>query len=659
MSEFNSFYGGRRGASFTIVRSYSSVQEMVNNFKLGGSYKTVNYDDYVLINTENKNDPDNGKLYRRGYDYTNSMGGAEYIGQIVGPAGPAPHLELTTIDEVNNKQKTEGFEYRKGSGSYAPTENLVPGKYNQGGVDKYNDEITWAYCSVRDVNKKDTTAYIGFKIPYMVVDYTANSVSAYYNRSTNESSFTNQNLVERVDDGQHPFFEKWHISIPKGIKGDTFKNLRIIEANDSIQDYEGKSDDIENQRKILVYDYYHYDKAESGEPVSIFLGDFNIIDDIIVDEEGTITFQYSHDDDKVFNKKFKWIKSISLDNSNGHFTVLYNHDTSADGEPTKYETDLRWVNNVEVAADGTITLKFTNGVDTVLDNKIKWITQVTLDTNGTLTVTYNDSTTEVFDKEIQWITNISLSESGVFTVKYNNGTPDYTTNLKWPTNITIEDDGTIKVTFNNGNVDTYDKYLKIIDTITIDVGEEEGEGTQKVQVGYNTGVSEKIGNPLNYIIKSAISNDYHLLFLYSDPAKRQAIKEAGKNYTYEDRDDWADMGAIKSNDGILIGKHFDLTTYPEMATIEGAISYLQTNYPNGLTGLGQEGKIVTVGVGEENKSFYAFDYTTSGSAYKGWYYLGSFGDLSVVAGKENDEGTISQAAQLPIGGIWFIVKGDS
>lgn len=629
MSEFNSFYGGRRGASFTIVRSYSSIQEMVNNFKLGGSYKTVNYDDYVLINTENKNDPDNGKLYRRGYDYTNSMGGAEYIGQIVGPAGPAPHLELTTIDEVNNKQETEGFEYRKGSGSYAPTENLIPGKYTQSGVDKYNDEISWAYCSVRDVNKKDTTAYIGFKFPYTVIDYTASSVSAYYNRSTNESSFVNQNLVERIDDEQHPFYEKWHISVPKGIKGDAFKNLRVIEANDNIQDYEGKSDDVTNKRKILVYDYYHYDKLEGGEPVSIFLGDFNIIDNINVDDEGTITFEYSHDDDKIFNKKFKWIKSISLDNSNGHFTVLYNHDTDAEGEPTKYETDLRWVNNIEVAADGTVTLKFTNGEDTILDNKIKWITQVALDTNGTLTVTYNDNTTEIFDKQVQWITNISLSENGVFTVKYNNGTPDYTTNLKWPTNVTI------------------------------DAGETEGEGTQKVQIDYNNGESAKVGNPLNYIIKSAITSDYHLLFLYSDPAKRQAIKETGKNYTYEDRDDWADMGAIKSNDGILIGKHFDLTTYPEMGTIEGAISYLQTNFPNGLTGLGQEGKLVTVGVEEENKTLYAFDYTTSSGTYNGWYYLGTFGDLSVVAGKENDESTIVQASQLPVGGIWFIVKGDS
>jgi hypothetical protein len=45
-----------------------------------------------MINTAKKNDPDNGKIYRRGYEFNNSMGGAEFIGTIVGPAGHAPLL---------------------------------------------------------------------------------------------------------------------------------------------------------------------------------------------------------------------------------------------------------------------------------------------------------------------------------------------------------------------------------------------------------------------------------------------------------------------------------------------------------------------------------------------------------------------------------------
>ena len=141
--EYNSFYGGRRGASFIIVKSFKCIRKpdidnwfwkkviqeawenaskdnigtepsieewvvdncMVQAFEKGGAYKIVNYDEYVIIDTPNKNDKDNGKIYRRGYNYANdpnNLGGAEYIGQIVGPAGMAPQVEMKTIDEVTD-----------------------------------------------------------------------------------------------------------------------------------------------------------------------------------------------------------------------------------------------------------------------------------------------------------------------------------------------------------------------------------------------------------------------------------------------------------------------------------------------------------------------------------------------------------------------------
>jgi len=87
-----SFYGGRPGNSFTIVASFPNVQTMVEQFKRGPAYTEVHYDEHVIINTEDKNNPTNGQIYRRGYDYNNDMGGAELIGTIVGPAGKAPML---------------------------------------------------------------------------------------------------------------------------------------------------------------------------------------------------------------------------------------------------------------------------------------------------------------------------------------------------------------------------------------------------------------------------------------------------------------------------------------------------------------------------------------------------------------------------------------
>lgn len=481
--EYNSFYGGRRGASFVIVKNYPSIAEMVRAFKQGGSYKVVNYDEYVLIDTVNKNDKDNGKIYRRGYDYNNDLGGAIYEGQIVGPAGMAPHVEMKTIKEVDALNKTDGLVDEKGNtyrytkGSYKTTENLIPGKYVENGTNKYNDEISWALCSIRDKNSHETTAHVGFKFPYLVIDYTAESVNPYYNRSAYSETFVNQNLIQRKDDESHPFYENWHISIPKGIKGDALQNFRLISANDVIEHYVGQEDDIAHNRKVLVYDYYHYDKDANGEPKTLYLGDYNMISSVDIDEEGTLTIGYTHEDTQSFNKIFKWIKSISLNGNTGKLIVEYNHSQDKDGNATKYETDLRWVNNIQVAANGQVTLKYTTGADVVLNTKIKWVTK-----------------TEVL------------------------------------------------------------------------TGTTEGEGSQKLKITYNTGETAEIGNPLNYIIKTAISDTYHLLVYYADPEKRA---NATNKATYDGKDDWTDLGYIGNGTGVgaIVGKESDVAVAEVASTM--------------------------------------------------------------------------------------------
>ena len=386
--EYNSFYGGRRGASFVIAKRYSTIAEMITAFSQGGDYKTVNYDEYVLIDTENKNNPDNGKIYRRGYEYNNSMGGAIYEGQIVGPAGLAPHTEMHTIDEVEQIQEREDFTYRRGSGEYSPVGgNIIPGKYVEPGtgIIKYNDKISWAYCSVRDMNSHESTAHIGFKFPYTVIDYTTTSVSTYEN-----GNYADTSAATRTDDGSHPFYEKWNISIPKGVKGDTFKNFRVMVADNTIQSYTGQADDIANNRQVLVYDYYHYDEKENGDMKTYYVGDYNKISNITVSATGLVTIEYTHDDNDIYQ-------------------------------------------------------------------------------------------------------------------------------------------------------------MRIPTSVSINTGSTEGTGTQKVVITYANGDTEEIGQPLNYIMATAIDNRYHLLVYYSDPAKRSAFSPKA---TYNGKNDWADLGYIGNGTGV-------------------------------------------------------------------------------------------------------------
>lgn len=591
-----SFYGGRPGNSFIIITTYRSIADMVAKFKQGPNYTAVHYDEHVMINTVNKNDPDNGRVYRRGYDFTNTMGGAEYIGTIVGPAGKAPMLEMTTVAGVRSKHASEGYDERFTSGQYSPTGgNLVPGKTSNG----FNDAITWACCSIRNENDEDATAYIGFTFPYTVIDYETSWIEPYRG-----SRYADTSSATRVDDGKHPFFEKWHINVPKGVKGNAFMNLKVEAASTNVQEYPGQADDINHGRAILAYDYYNYDTYQSGAPVRLYLGDYNMIDNVSIDDEGTITIDYSHDDDSVLTKKIKWIKSVALNTKTGLFTVIYNHTTDASGNPTTYTTYLDWIDEVNVADDGTVTFGHTHEADTVFSKKIKWVTGVTINNNGTVTFKWNNGTADtvfgniikwissvnlaadgtltvgynngaadsVFSKAVKWITDVKIADDGTVTINYNNDDPAYVASqrLKWINDITLADNGTLTISYNNNSANTvfvnkirwltdatvanngtltliwnngtantvYPNLFKWISGCTVNIGESEGAGNQKFHIAWNDGTEEDVGNPINYIMNMAVDEDNHLLVRYSDPARRVG------GLTYNSIDGWTDLGRI-------------------------------------------------------------------------------------------------------------------
>lgn len=608
MSE--SFYGGKAGTPFVIAKSYNSVNAMIADFAKGPALTAVQYGEHVIINTEDKNNSNNGALYRRGYDYNNSMGGAIYVGTIVGPSGKAPMFELTTIENIKEITFKDSDEVRQGEGAWnISNKSLIPGKTDS----EFNDDIAWSYITIRDQHGTDTTAWVGIKIPYHVIEMDAQSVSAYYNRDKETADFKNVNLVERDDDQAHPFYSHWSVRIPKGIKGDALKNFRVVEASDAIQDYEGKTDDINNHRKVLVYDYYCYDAKENGEPKTLYLGDFNMIDTIDLADDGTFTITYTHDNTVTYTKKIKWITSTTLNSTTGVFHIDYN-----DG--SNYETTLKWINGISLADNGTITFTYTTGDSEILENKIKWITTAELETNGTLTINYNDGTKEVFDKKIQWITNITLTDEGILTINYNNDTPAFTKSLIWP----------VRIEFDSKD-------------------NEADPGTQVIKVTYNNGTIETIGQPLNSIMRMEVNPiNYHLLILFTNPAKRGTV-------TYDSITGWVDYGAIKNYDGVLIGPVLDDTTITSLknATVATCITYLNTAYPTGLTGNNQ-GKVLTISQDNDTMhTFYGFDYDANK-----WKYLGSFDKTTIYmcAARETDADYELKKKRLTNGGICFIIE---
>lgn len=622
----DSLYGGQPGVSFVLKESFSTYNDMVRAFQQGASYTDVWYGEYCLISSKNKNHPDNGKIYKRGLDYQNkTTGGAIYLGCIVGSSSGTPFVQIGTIDDVSEMAKTASSEtvhrrypvglnddgtvktnwqYNETTKSWSDvggdikddfsfgeeTKSIVPGKVvNDDGSITYNDEIKYTWVNIRkDDEDEDSWFYVGFEFPYLVTDYSIHHTSQY---DSSGNIMDNAATIDRIDDATHPYYQHWEIGTPKGLKGDTLRNLRVIVPTsleksrlytasaikvDSITGlttlgdpgYDGLDDDIASQRKIVVFDYYIYDKRINPDPIMIYLGDFNIISGIKVEDDGTLTVSYTHEDDTVYTKKIKWVSGVELTTGNGakggHFTLNYNNGD----EP--YETDLTWVKGIEISENGTVTYTYAGTNDGVISddgkkivaNFLKWVTGVSLTTgdgnlgghfkldynngdtpyetdltwvkgieiadNGDVTYTYSGTAggdipadgKKIVSNFVKWITDVSLNTgNGHFAVSLNTGEKACEGDLDWVKDVDIDQStGTITLKHTTGNV-VSDAKLKLLTRIDVD-------STGIATMYFNTGESTTVKNAdglTDYHIKtvnkislnSGIDEDKHITVLYN------------------------------------------------------------------------------------------------------------------------------------------------
>lgn len=588
----SNLYGGMPGSKFILKDCFPSIEAMVAAFRLGPSYTNVWYEEYCLIDTANKNDKDNGKLYRRGYDYTNDMGGAEYLGQIVGPSSGTPYFQLNTLEEAHDKSliTLEEDEYRRypygkdSDGNYLTTSDgqtiadfsfnmenaLIPGKDSSG---NFNDEIIWTWVNIRKDNADaDSWFYMGFKIPYLVVDYDAQTVSPY-----DENGDIKEKLVvlNKMDDGSHPYYENYLFDIAHGIKGDTLRRLRVITptAQDVIYaesaitirpdgsaaigqpGYAGQQDDIDNQRQIIVYNYYVYDKELNPEPIVVYLADYNQEKGIQVQDDGTVIFSQTHDDDIIFEKKLMWVSDISLTQGNGaeggHFRVDYNNGH----EP--YETDITWPKKIDIAEDGTVTITFagagdeltnhTTGIKTY-ENLLKWISQITLNTEtGVLQVGYNNESAP-YITTLDWIRSISLDDDGTIHFQHTaNGYDEvYNQKIRWVTGATIDPtNGTFRMTFNNGPDIT--GVLDYVSDIAID--EDSGDITI---TNVNSG-DTLLDAKLRKMVSAAV-NDTGVVTLTDNRGDNYNLKKTGTQEDYH----WRSIDNVSLAKGLTGDHHINI-----------------------------------------------------------------------------------------------------
>ena len=294
---------------------------------------------------------------------------------------------------------------------------------------------------------------------------------------------------------------------------------------------------------------------------------------------------------------------------------------------------------------------------------------------------YDTSASGTFNFEdlgaISSVESLSLSPTGLLTVRYT-GDEDRVVNvgnpIKWLTDVEIDTgiDETSQLPFDG-----------------------EGTGDQKVHLTFNTGDTQAIGAPLNYVLEMVISeasSEYpttpanHLLVRYSDPVLRTTLRTdyPDKIFTHKSNkyldpsttdgfkrfNDWFDLGHVMGPVGEAGGFHiigqYEVTDDSEIST------YLVDGVgPETMTGDATKAgwSYVIHNTTNDTKNIYCYDYTAStdtpgASSTSGkWFKLGEItggiaepSDVIIVA-KMDDEGQPQGISNKPLeDGIWLVTS---
>ncbi|HAU87367.1 MAG TPA: hypothetical protein DCW90_18345 [Lachnospiraceae bacterium] len=664
-----SFYAGPQGQSIVIKERFSSIEEMTAKFNLGRSYTDVWFGEYCLIATTNINDGHNGMMFRRGLNYNGTWGGAEYIGQFVGPSSGTPFFDITSFENVDSLFNTKKNATLKGADStndypdeiseryrYLPdivnndaeadaahnvwgdgvafdedglatTEkifdkdvNLKVSSYNVNNAlvsGKTNNDIKFKWFNVRTNNaSSDSWIHVGFQIPFPEFLFTGTWGSPYYEdgdergtTGTIKSSehgirFFEQNTYTN-DKRDQPFYNQWQVEIPRGIKGDTLRNLRIVKVsavntvndngiNINVYDWKdilakadktdqhlvytdlfdtnqtphvcklipknfytidanGKETTIPNiGAEVLIVDLLVYDYTNKPKAITAYLGFIKNIKDVTF-IDGILKIEYT--DGTSISWPVDYITNIEINDDNGQVTFVHSlvdHITT-DGLKVYKKTSgnrLNWVKDIHIAKNGQVYLE-TTGSDSK-DVKINEDENI-----------YYQRTDPLAGTVIKYIDNIAIG------------------------NNKDSDQGRVTITYNTG--ETYNRVIHSVNNIDLATGLRDDK---RVKITYNedtgdgrwTTSSSYIGNPINDIEASFINGvNYHLYVLWSDQKSRpndEVIEESpaatkwanrkwlinanknakdifGTDMSNSDYEGlyWQDMGAVKDQAGILVGYH--------------------------------------------------------------------------------------------------------
>lgn len=734
----SSFYGGKQGRTYNIVQRYSSVQQMCEAFAGGGAYTDANYGQYVIIDTVltqgRSSSLENGLLYRRGFDYNDSASqypkpdpedskyqdpqtgfdkqlyqqdwaiwaqhpgnGAIYIGQIVGPEGRSPEIQV---------EKWSDFEDQTASTQNQIEIDLTPGKVDQ---NTFNDVIKAGYVNIRDQHGDIVSAKIAFDIPYTVIEAEVVDHDAY----------STAGVVESPASTGHTFYYKWDFTVPNGKRGQDIQTVTIEDGSTTGSTVDGFGNQIVGSDKYYTYSVRDYTAAATGQ-LTEHLGrwPYRVIDGITLlnDTRTLVTWQngqmvnvgelYQNLNPSATNyddiKDLYWacIKAghIVEDDNVGHDSAYMPEITSLDQiglvVDNLQETAWRVVKIPETAPAHSIVISYTAGEDDQFDRVLRTVDHLSVDNKGNLYAFYSDDIDQSYYltniggldsvnmDDIDGIifnytngTSISYPIKQILSIDFYIGTPQKDEEGNWAYNeqgkLIFDDytqDSNLRIRYKDGQITTFE--IKRISQIVYN--NDDLTSNQHIRVRYLGGQQTNITTvPMNLVTAIGRQGD-NILVLYSDPDARDAIPNDKQvvvpswtdpvtGTTYQNLT-WYNYGPLGAQ--YHIQGEYDISDLKGDDTDPNFTIDLSEGFKGELAD--RMGWLVTVTDGSDNKHLYAFDYNDdlenpSHELYDNtpscWYEIMQ---LSAAMINPDRVVTISPASTVPTSlvdnGLWFVVS---
>lgn len=419
-------------------------------------YTEVWYGELCIIDTDNKLNPNNGKLFRRTLKQTGNryLGTedtlyAEYIGQIVGPSGAIPNFDFGSLDAERQKavgkkktyndetepldnsnwdyrypRKSDGYITNNTPSKYSDIKvldsgniainntnsaniQMVPGKKDLTGSNEddnnFNDRIRYTWCNVRrrlEDKEDDAWIYLGFEIPYTVYDIIAVDEDYTYGADTE-----NDKIVVDLSNPDHPFFKQYSFHIPRGARGIGPEQIFIV----------GK--DGQTRPDILLnFDAIKYRAPGDAAVQGIDLSDPNFS-------------TYSVPFDNYYIKKgTHQIPNNSLGGSTYWVAkwVLYNPRTTKKFEVYQFLGSYKDINAIQLLQNGKLQIQYSNSENWYDLRTLTWITNVSVNTNkddsdyGQIKIDFNNNQISNIDENLHLIKDVFYTDNtGKFTFAYS------------------------------------------------------------------------------------------------------------------------------------------------------------------------------------------------------------------------------------------------